>query len=626
VAGVCAAFGPAFGPGGNHRALVAAMAAAAPHRGLPAIHEAPHASLAALSHGGLTAAIAVVRAAGRNLTVAAHARLDNRDDLLPDLRPHLATADPSDAELILAAVLRWGAEAPRHLLGDFAYVVHDAEHQVLHAARDPMAMRPLYFHHLSGRTLVASEIQQLLATGEVADEVHEAAVARYLIGEFGVPEETFYRGVRALPAGHRLEVDARGARVEAFWTVDPERRERFAREEDYAERFRELFLQAVRARVRTADPVGLFLSGGVDSGSIASALGWLRECGAVRGPIEAYCWAYATLPQCDERHLSALVVQRYGLSPHDLDAEASRPLARYPEHGPHRDEPYIGVYQALLEDGLAAARRDGVRDMWSGDRGDLVSGAWSPSYWSLLRRRRWRDLLGEVREHAAVPGQGWPRVVGRYLVAPGLRSLVRRRRPRNATPSARHDPRQPPWLRGDLLARTCIDPDATHDAEPPEALRGYARRERHRLLFVPMHMRGMVWSERTNAAFGLGFVDPWSDRRLAEFVLAIPQAVLNRPGELGKRLVREAMRGIMPEEFRRTAAKIVPQPLFDRALRRDAVDTIRHLLTDMEADRRGYLDGDALRAHYDDVVAGGRAHVTLWWAITLEMWLRRYWR
>ena len=181
-------------------------------------------------------------------------------------------------------------------------------------------------------------------------------------------------------------------------------------------------------------------------------------------------------------------------------------------------------------------------------------------------------------------------------------------------------------MRSDLLERTGTDPGTAHDAEPPEALLGYARRERYRLLFVSMHMRGMVWSERTNAAFGLGFVDPWSDRRLAELVLAVPQAVLNRPGELGKRLVREAMRGIMPEEFRRTAAKIVPQPLFDRALRRDAVGTIRHLLIDMEADRRGYLDGEALRGHYDDVVAGGRAHVTLWWAITLEMWLRRYWR
>lgn len=624
MAGICAAFGLG---GGANRDFVVAMAAAAPHRGLPTVRDTPHASLAALAHESPGVAVATATAAGHRLTIAAHARLDDRDHLASRLRPHLTTADPSDADLILAAYLCWGAEAPRHLLGDFAYVVHDVERHVLHAARDPMAMRPLYYHHDARRTLMASEIQQLLATGDVAAEIHEPAVARYLIGEFGVPDETFYRGVRALPAGHRLEVDARGVHVAPFWTVDPERRERFSSEGDIAERFRELFLHAVRDRVRTADPIGLFLSGGVDSGTIASALGWLREGGAVRGPIEAYSWAYETLTQCDERHLSDLVVHRFGIRPHDLAAEASGPLARYPQHGPHRDEPYIGVYQALLEDGLAAARRDGVRDMWSGDRGDLVGGAWSPSYWSLLRRGRWGDLLGEVREHAAIPGQGWPQVVGRHVAAPGLRSLVRRRRrPRNGVAGARHDRRRPPWLRPDLLDRTGTDPGMAHDAIPPQALRGYARRERYRLLFLPMHMRGMVWSERTNAAFGLGFVDPWSDRRLAEFVLAVPQAVLNRPGELDKRLVREAMRGIMPEDFRRAAAKIVPQPLFDRALRRDAADTIRHLLTDMEADRRGYLDGEALRAHYDDVVEGGRAHVTLWWAITLEMWLRRYWR
>jgi asparagine synthase (glutamine-hydrolysing) len=175
------------------------------------------------------------------------------------------------------------------------------------------------------------------------------------------------------------------------------------------------------------------------------------------------------------------------------------------------------------------------------------------------------------------------------------------------------------------MTRSGVDQHVEHDPEPPPALEGHARRTRYVLVFIPMHMRGMIWSERTNAAFGLGFVDPWSDRRLTEYVLSIPQAVINRPGELRKRLARAAMRGIMPEELRQNAAKIVPSPLFHQALRRTGVDTIRTLLTDMEAERRGYLNGDALRAHYETVVAGRGAHPTLWWALTLEMWLRRYW-
>ncbi len=607
--------------------LVRRMAAVVPHRGQAVFDLSGQAHLATLTHRSMDHGPAAKTPHRSHISVVASARIDNRDDLVPHLRAHLDTAHPSDVDLIRGAYLRWGSCAPEHLIGDFAYVVFDHAHRRLHAARDPMAMRPLYYLHTPQRTFIASEVQQILATSMVAAEVNEPSVARYLIGEFGVPDQTAYVDVNALPAGHRLDIDDRGVQVEQFWTFDPERRDRFRTEGEYAERFRELFLQAVRDRARGTRPIGMFLSGGVDSGSLASALGWLRERGALHAPLHAYSWAYESLHQCDERHLSDLVVRRYGLQAHDVAAEASGPLARYPQHGPHRDEPYIGVYQALLEASLAAAQRDGVDDVWSGDRGDLVSGAWSPSYWALFRRRRWRDLMGELREHTAVPGQTWPAVVGNYLLAPGVRAVLRRWSRRKRTSNApRHDVRRPPWLRTEFLTRTRTDPAVAHDAVPPPGWVGFARRERFRLVLMPLHMRGMVWSERTNAAYGLGFVDPWSDRRLAEFVLAIPQAVLNRPGELRKRLVREAMRDIMPEELRRNATKIVPMPLFDRALRRDRVDIVRDLVTDMEADRRGYLDGAALRTHYEEILAGGRPHVTLWWALTLEMWLRRYWR
>jgi asparagine synthase (glutamine-hydrolysing) len=270
-----------------------------------------------------------------------------------------------------------------------------------------MGMRPLYYHHTKNAPSSPARSSSSSA-GDVAAEIHEPAVARYLIGEFGVPDETFYRGVRSLPAGHALEADARGVRTRRFWDVDPARRERFPREEDYAERFRELFLRSVQDRLRGDDPVGLFLSGGVDSGSIASAVGWLREQGRVRRLMHAYPWAFDTLTECDERHLSDLVVQRYAIPTHEIAAEASAPLARYPEHGPHRDEPYVGAYQALLEAGLATARHDGMRSMWSGDRGDLVAGAWTVNYLRLLRRRRWSDLAYEVRDQATLQARPGP--------------------------------------------------------------------------------------------------------------------------------------------------------------------------------------------------------------------------
>jgi asparagine synthase (glutamine-hydrolysing) len=185
-----------------HPTTIDRMTGAAPHRGHPTTHTTPHAHLAQQTHGGERAAI------HHHTTIIASARIDNRDDLLPHLQPHLQSPHPTDTELILAAHHHWGDDAPHHLIGDYAYLIHDTHRRTLHAARDPMGMRPLYYHHTKKRTLLASEIQQLLASGDVAAEIHEPAVARYLIGEFGVPDETFYRGVRSLPAGHALEIDA----------------------------------------------------------------------------------------------------------------------------------------------------------------------------------------------------------------------------------------------------------------------------------------------------------------------------------------------------------------------------------------------------------------------------------
>jgi len=138
-------------------------------------------------------------------------------------------------------------------------------------------------------------------------------------------------------------------------------------------------------------------------------------------------------------------------------------------------------------------------------------------------------------------------------------------------------------------------------------------------------MRGMVWSERGYAQFGQSFADPWSDQRIAAFVLASPQWVINRTSS-PKILVRQAMRGIMPEEARVSARKISPGPQYLHALRVKGRSVIEDLITDPKIERLGYVDGSALRDHYETVLAGHRAHACLWWALTLETWLRLYWR
>ena len=160
--------------------------------------------------------------------------------------------------------------------------------------------------------------------------------------------------------------------------------------------------------------------------------------------------------------------------------------------------------------------------------------------------------------------------------------------------------------------------------KPRSSITDHARRMRYERIFVLSASRIMPADERTRARFGLGFADPWSDRRLAEFVLAVPQWRIQQVGK-PKRIARLAMRGLMPEQVRQRAAKIIPVSLFDRGFKEHARDTVFALITGSQAGARGYLDEGALRDYYESFLLDAPQPHDFWWPLTLEMWLRRYW-
>lgn len=568
--------------------------------------------------------------------VVADARLDDRTGLIERLGARgedLRRA--SDARLILAAYRRWGTSCPVHLLGDFAFAIHDGRRGRLFAARDPMGLRPLHYRVEPDRVLVASEIAQILAATSGAPALSERGVAAYLAGLREDDGGTCYEGVRRLPPGHALVVDADRVRVERWWRLDAGRQIRHRDERAYVEQLRALLAEAVRCRLRPDGPVGLLLSGGLDSGTVAAFGGRLLEAGGEElAPLHAYSWAFEELVECDERAVSGAIADRYGLPVTDVPADDAWPLRDHPAHGPHRDEPYAGVYQPLVERGLAAAREEGMATVMTGHRGDLVAGEHIYDYTGLLLTGRWGRLAreaavqaewrgtstaGEILRRAVLPLRRnlWP--PGR---APRLRSAARRayRAVRPFEPSAL------PWVERDFLRSAGVEEIPATPATPPEleGARQHARRLRYEAIFAPEHMRGVRWAERLHAAHGLGFADPWSDVRLVEFAVAVPQRVLNVTGE-EKRLVRQALEGLVPGEALARAGKVSPFPLYERALRERETDRVLDLLSGAEVERRGWVDAGELRSRFLAYLEGGRFPHGMWWTLALETWLRRYW-
>ena len=566
-----------------------------------------------------------------DLVLTADARVDNRDELIRTLtiKGFLPDEPATDAEVIIAAYRCWAEACAAHIIGDFAFAIWDARRKRLFAAREPQGTRALYYRVETGRVLFATEIKQILSVPGVPARIFEPAVASFMAGEAGFNRWTHYRGIAALPPAHALTADATGHRAWRYWDIDPDFRIEYRNEQHYAEHFAEVFKEAVRCRLRSAKPVGVFLSGGMDSGSVASTAGWLlRQSADDEYPgFRAYSWAFEELAQCDERHISDGILRHYGLPVTYVPADTAWPLKDYPDHGPDRDSPYLPFFRVLADRTLAQAQADGMGTMLTGGLGDLVIGADIFDYPDQLLGGQWGTLWNDLRLHGRLWGARRRKLVQSYLWRPLEDSLW----PPGRAPGLRRawhhvlrrSQRYPAWIHPEFARRIGLA-DIVHDSVPRSPVGSFARRKRYEAIFSPASTQDVVGWERANARFGLGDADPFSDRRVLSFVLAVPPRELNRAGEM-KLLAKRSMRGIMPEEVRRSASKINPQPLLDAGLNRHAHATVQDLIAEPRAEAYGFIDGKAFAAQVEAYRRGQHGQLDFWFTLALEMWLRKFW-
>ena len=476
--------------------------------------------------------------ADAGLVVAADSRLDNREELCGALGiPRAERAGLADGDLILRAWRRWDRECPDHLLGDFAFAIWDAKQRVLVCARDHVGTRPLYYAVTPRRFVFTSAVEAVLAVPFVGDGLDEATVAAHLTrAALVTPTRTFFKAVRKLPPGHTLTVDAGSrciARLRRYWHPERTPRAAPATDDAYGEQLLHLYSQAVKARLSGADPIGVHLSGGLDSSGIAVlAARELRRQG--RPPPLAFSWLPARgqtppgtvgTPEYDRVHVvceqEELTVFHRSPSVGDMAALLSRDVAR------------PGVHVHLNEEVVqrCAAER-GVKVLlsgWGGDEGVSFDGRGRNAH--LLLSGRWGRLLASGRERGAHPLRFLAGVV-LPLVHPRLPGDLRR------------------LLRGQELLhrRWLIDPAFARRAEPlPEpAPRFVGVRRTQRWLLQAGHLAQRMegWAAG-GVRHGIEYRYPLLDRRLLEFALSLPPEQF-RHGRWNRWLMRRALDPMLP--------------------------------------------------------------------------------
>ena len=523
------------------------------------------------------------------LAVAASARLDDRDTLCgASTSPHLQRTGRPDAALIAASYARWGRECPDRLLGDYAFAVWDGRRRRLFCARDAIGVRPFYYCLTAERFVFASDLDAVLAAPGVPGDLDEPALATRLTeGWRPLGPRTFFKAVRKLPPGHSLVVEDGAARVVRWWRPEEAPEAPASSDEALAKAFLDLYKRAVADRVRGAGPVGVHLSGGLDSSSVAVlAARALRRDGCSAPP--AFSWhpppgnGPRTRAEAAEYGLVEAVSQQEGLavfycSPSARDALAF--LRRDGTRNPQKDQ-----HEELVQRAAAAL---GVKVLLSGCGGDEgISFNGQGLYPQLLRAGRLGTLWRELRERYRRPFAAGLTEAALPLVSPGAaRALMRLRRGLR------------PWR-----SHTFINPEFARRVRPlpapPLEPTGVRRMQHHLLAFGHLAERMEDWAA-SGALYGIEYRYPLLDRRVLEFALGLPPEQFRR-GRWGRWLMRQALASLLPAGVRWNP--VDRDPVRSDALRSaytDALPAVREILDGYAKppSRSRYLDMPRLMAH-----------------------------
>jgi asparagine synthase (glutamine-hydrolysing) len=501
-----------------------------------------------------------------------------RDELREEGVERGADGGAPDVALLAAAVRRWGGAAPRHLLGDFAFVAWDAAAGRLLAACDPAAARPLCWAVSGEAVHFASSPAALAAHPAVGGDLDEAAAAAFLALDFRPVGRTLWRAVHKLRPGHRLcfalppdgsppaplasPRDGR-LREERWWRPEDAAPLSYRRDEEYADHFGEVLERAVGERLRrVAGAPAVLLSGGLDSSAVTAVAADLAARGAVPAAPVAVSHTFPTFAACDElRHASA-VAARWGLPLAAVDAERDLvPTAPTPELA--ELEPAVWAQQRFSAPLFGRAAELGAGAVLTGFGGDALFDAARWSYVDDLHRGRWWRLGPWIVDRRR-RGASWPRAVAAVVLKPLLPPvLAAARSGRLPSPSRR---RLPPWVAPRLAAAMKNRPAPV---ELPPRLPGRARRAQWRhLVELAQQAAAIEGLAECGAKRALPVFHPLLDRRLAELVLAAPLRLGARPAPAGsKHLLRAALGDRLPEAVRRRDDKTGWGPYLAHLLR-----------------------------------------------------------
>jgi asparagine synthase (glutamine-hydrolysing) len=537
-------------------------------------------------------------------------------------RGHIYRSE-SDTETIIHLYEEEGPRAVEKLRGMFAFAIWDSARRRLVLARDRLGIKPLYYTVSDdGVICFASEIKALIEARAVRPELDYEALPDYAANRYTSGEQTLFRGVKRLLPGHILIWRDGHIEIERYWDASFVKPIEPTSENEYVERFSELFDEAVRLRLMADVPLGMFLSGGIDSSAIAAAMSTM-----VAEPIKTFSVAFAER-EANELEYARMVSRRYGTDHHEVVVTPGQFFDALPGLVYQEDEPIAhpsSVPLYFVSD-LAAAY---VKVVLTGEGSDELLagyGKYSRTLYNMALGRIYRlgapgRLRGWIKRsvEALDPASRASRKLARTFLCldPEIESVYfdnysvfsRARQRRLFTDEARDR------MQSSDPYRAALDHISSSDAEEllDRLLAADLKTYLHELLMK---------QDQMSMAASIESRVPFLDHVLVEFAAALPVRMKLR-GLQTKYILRRAMRSRLPGEILARKKMGFPVPV-GRWLRGEFKWVVEEYVLSARARSRAVFNHEYVRELAARHAAGEEHTERLWALINFEIWQRRF--
>ena len=527
----------------------------------------------------------------------------------------------SDTETIVHLYEEYGRDCVKNLRGMFAFAIWDRRKRKLFIARDRLGIKPLYYRY-DGRTfLFGSEIKTILAYPGLKPEFNRRTLAEYLAFGYIAEPQTMYVGIQKLLPGHVIEVtEGQVPKISRYWDLEVKADDGSRPRSYYVERYRELLEGCVASHLMSDVPLGVFLSGGLDSSAVAALTTKIRK-----EPIETFAVGYGE-EQFSELPFARKVAQHIRSKHREVRLSRDEFFEALPRLIWHEDEPIVWPSSVSLYF-VARLARERVTVVLTGEGSDETLAGYTRYAWTLMNARMdraYRTITPEMLRNLVRSGiqQGplsaalYRKLEHTFLVRDG-----------NSWPSfyfdnfysAFSEAEQRELLSDDLHEATGYPYGGSMqywNASSGDML--------HRLLYTDIKtylVELLMKQDQMSMAASIESRVPFLDHELVEFTASIP-AKYDIKGLAGKFILKSAVENLLPNDIVYRQKMGFPTP-WAFWLAGPQLDSLEKMLLESRTQERGYFKSGSVEKLFAEHRSGRRDHGNrIWRLLNLELWER----